>query len=212
MLALTVGQPLDVLCLGAHPDDIEIGCGGTIVTLADRGTTRFTSLVLTGDGLREDESRKALDELAPGIDMHFAHLEDGRLPAQWREAKDTLEALAGECPPPHLVLAPRPDDAHQDHALVGRLVSTAWRDAVVLHYEIPKWDGDMGAPNTFVPLTTDVARRKVEVLNACFGSQVERDWWDDETFLGLMRLRGVECRAHYAEAFYSSKVLLGLAP
>ena len=211
MLSLTAEGPLEVLCLGAHPDDIEIGCGGTLLALAERGDITFTALVLTGDGLREQESRKALDELAPGVEAHFAHLDDGRLPAAWLETKEALEQLARTCRP-QLVLAPRPDDAHQDHALVGRLVSTAWRDAVVLHYEVPKWDGDMAAPNTYVPLTSDLARRKVDVLNACFGSQVERDWWDDETFLGLMRLRGVECRSRYAEAFFSSKVVLGLQP
>lgn len=210
MLALTADRPLDVLCLGAHPDDIEIGCGGTLLALSERGTTRVAALVLTGDGLREEESRKALDELAPGIDAHFAHLDDGRLPGQWGQTKEALEEMAHEWHPPHLVLAPRADDAHQDHSLVGQLAGTAWRDAVVLHYEIPKWDGDLAPPNSYVPLTPDQARRKVDVLNACFGSQVERDWWDDETFLGLMRLRGIECRARYAEAFHSSKLVLGL--
>lgn len=212
MLSLTTDQPLDVLCLGAHPDDIEIGCGGTLLTLAARGTTRFAALVLTGDDLREDESRKALDELAPGVEARFAHLDDGHLPAQWRRAKDALEDVARDSRPPHLVLAPRADDAHQDHALVGQLVGTVWRDAVVLHYEIVKWDGDLTTPNTYVPLTTERARRKVDVLNACFGSQVDRDWWDEETFFGLMRLRGVESRTRYAEGFHSSKVLLGLGP
>jgi LmbE family N-acetylglucosaminyl deacetylase len=210
MLSLGTTEPLDVLCIGAHPDDIEIGCGGTLLTLAERGTTRFTSLVLTGAQPREAESRKALDELAPGVEAHFAHLDDGRLPAQWRETKEALESLARDSRAPHLVLAPRRDDAHQDHALVGQLVTTVWRDSFVLHYEVPKWDGDLSSPTTFVPLTIDVARRKVDVLNACFSSQVERDWWDDETFLGLMRLRGVECRSRYAEAFFCPKVLLGL--
>jgi LmbE family N-acetylglucosaminyl deacetylase len=211
VLTLTADRPLHVLCVGAHPDDIEIGCGGTLLTLAARGTTRFTALVLTGGDVREKESRLALDELAPGVTAHFAHLEDARLPAQWRETKEALEHLAGECRP-DLVLAPRTDDAHQDHALTGQLVTTVWRDSLVLHYEIPKWDGDLGAPNTFVPLPAEVARRKVDVLNDCFGSQTDRDWWDDETFFGLMRLRGVECRSRYAEAFFSSKVVLGLGP
>ena len=90
MLTLTADEPLDVLCVGAHPDDIEIGCGGTLLTLAARGTTRFTAFVLTGAEVREKESRMALDELAPGVAAHFAHLQDGRLPAQWRETKDAL--------------------------------------------------------------------------------------------------------------------------
>ena len=161
--------------------------------------------------MREKESRLALDLLAPGVDRPLHPPRDGRLPAQWLETKEALEDLARSCRP-DLVLAPRVDDAHQDHALLGSLVGTVWRDAVVLHYEIAKWDGDMGAPTTYVALPDEVARRKVEVLNACFDSQLGRDWWDDEVFLGLMRLRGVECRSRYAEAFYTSKVLLGLGP
>lgn len=211
MIAFTADQPLHVLCVGAHPDDIEIACGGTLLTLAARASTTFTAIVMTGDEVREKESRLALDLLAPGVTAHFAHLDDGRLPARWSEVKQALEDLARTCRP-DLVLAPRRDDAHQDHALLGGLVGTVWRDAVVLHYEVAKWDGDMGSPTTYVALTDDVARRKVEVLDACFDSQLGRDWWDDEVFLGLMRLRGVECRSRYAEAFYCSKLLLGLAP
>jgi LmbE family N-acetylglucosaminyl deacetylase len=200
---------LHVLCLGAHPDDIEIACGGTLLGLAERPATRFTSMVLTGADLREQESTKALQRLAPGVERHFAHLVDGRLPHQWQEAKDALERLGADCHP-DIVFAPRTDDAHQDHRLVGQMASTVWRDAVILHYEIPKWDGDMGAPNTFVGVSVAHAREKVDVLNDCFPSQVDREWWDDETFLGLMRLRGIECRSHYAEAFFCSKMLLGL--
>ncbi len=212
MLTLTPStESLHVLCLGAHPDDIEIACGGTLLGLAERPETRFTAMVLTGSDVREEESTKALDRLAPGIETHFAHLVDGRLPTQWQETKDTLERLAADCRP-DVVFAPRTDDAHQDHRLVGRLAGTVWRDALILHYEIPKWDGDMGAPNTFVGVSVAHAREKVDVLNACFPSQVDRDWWDDETFLGLMRLRGIECRSHYAEAFFCSKSLIDLGP
>lgn len=209
MLSLTTDRPLDVLCVGAHPDDIEIGCGGTLLGLAERPDTRFTAMVLSGSEPREQESTKALHRLAPGIETHFAGLVDGRLPGQWNQVKDVLEQLAMECRP-DLVLAPRTDDAHQDHRLAGQLVSTVWRDALVLHYEIPKWDGDLGRPTTFVPVSPEHAQEKVEVLNACFPSQVDRDWWDDETFLGLMRLRGVECRSRYAEAFFCTKTVLDL--
>lgn len=209
MLTLTSSeQSLQVLCVGAHPDDIEIGCGGTLLGLGERPATRFTSLVLTGTDAREQETTKALHRLAPGIETHFAHLRDGRLPGQWHETKEALEQLATTCRP-DVVFAPRSDDAHQDHALVGQLTRTVWRDAVVLHYEIPKWDGDLAAPNTYLAVSDDRAREKVSVLNDCFGSQVDRDWWDDETFLGLMRLRGIECRSRYAEAFFCSKMLVG---
>lgn len=213
VLALTPSTPstapLSVLGVGAHPDDIEIGCGGTLLGLAERPGTIFTAMVLTGTDAREQESTKALQRLAPGIETRFAHLADGRLPSQWRETKEALEELAVDCRP-DIVFAPRRDDAHQDHRLVGQLVGTVWRDAVVLHYEIPKWDGDLGSLNAYAAVSLDHAREKVDVLNACFPSQVDRDWWDDETFLGLMRVRGIECRSHYAEGFVCSKLLLDL--
>jgi LmbE family N-acetylglucosaminyl deacetylase len=123
--------------------------------------------------------------------------------------KEALEDVATTCRP-DLVLAPRVDDAHQDHRLVGSLVRTVWRDALVLHYEIPKWDGDTGAPSHFVPLTEEQAGLKVKLLNTHYKTQAGRDWWDDELFLGLMRVRGMEARAPYAEGFFASKVLLDL--
>jgi LmbE family N-acetylglucosaminyl deacetylase len=202
--------PLTVLCLGAHPDDIEIGCGGALLCLAARPEVEVTAFVLTGSDERVEETRAAMDRLVPGSKVDTAGLTDGRLPAEWGQVKQSLEDMASRGRP-DLVLAPRSDDAHQDHRLVGRLVSTVWRDALVLHYEIPKWDGDLASPSHYVPLTVDQARRKLEILNDCFPSQRRRDWWDDEYFLGMMRVRGVECRARYAEGFFADKVLLDLA-
>lgn len=210
MLALDLGaRSLEVVCLGAHPDDVEIGCGGTLLRLADRAATSVHSVLLTGSDDRLKETRVALDAFAPGSTLACAGLDDGRLPAQWDLAKEFLEEVATRLRP-DLVLAPRVDDAHQDHRLVGSLASTVWRDALILHYEIPKWDGDLAAPTHYVPLDEARARRKVELLNACYPSQLGRDWWDDELFLGLMRMRGVECRSRYAEAFFASKVLIGI--
>jgi LmbE family N-acetylglucosaminyl deacetylase len=203
------GGPLDVLCIGAHPDDIEIGCGGTLLTLARRPGTTVTGLVLTGTPDRRKEAEGALPEFFPGATVRVLDLPDGRLPAHWGEVKDALEETAGEHRP-HVVLAPRADDAHQDHRLLGELVSTVWRNALVLHYEIPKWDGDSRSPSIYVRLTDEDARRKVELLHRCFPSQAGRDWWDDETFAGLMRLRGMESRARYAEGFVSNKLVLSL--
>jgi LmbE family N-acetylglucosaminyl deacetylase len=203
--------PISVLALGAHPDDIEIGCGGTLARLAERSGSRFGALVLTGRPDRVEESRGALAALTGGVDATYLDLPDGRLPSAWGEAKEALEehARTGR---PDLVLAPRVDDAHQDHRLIGRLAPTVWRDSLVLHYEIPKWDGDLGRPNHYVGLTAEQARRKVDVLNQHFPSQLARDWWDDEMFLGLMRLRGMECRQPYAEGFYATKVLVDPLP
>ena len=111
---------------------------------------------------------------------------------------------------PDLILAPSCRDAHQDHRTIGEVLPTVFRDQLSLSYEIPKWDGDLGRPSMYVPLTADVAHRKIELLHKCFPSQASRDWWDDEVFLGLARLRGMECRAPYSEAFISTKIVLQL--
>jgi LmbE family N-acetylglucosaminyl deacetylase len=200
---------LDVLCIGAHPDDIEIGCGGTLLSLDGRPATTVTGLVLTGTAERRKEAEAALPGFFPGATVRALDLPDGRLPAHWDAVKEALEDSARELRPT-VVLAPRADDAHQDHRLLGRLVSTVWRDALILHYEIPKWDGDLRPPNVYVRLTEDQARRKVELLHRCFPSQLARDWWDDELFSGLMRVRGVESRSRYGEGFVSDKLALDL--
>ena len=204
--------PLSVLCLGAHPDDIEIGCGGTLLALAGRAALGVTTALLTGRPDRQDEARTAVrlfvGDASASVVLH--DLADGRLPAAWGEVKAALEDL-GTRGQPDVVLAPRRDDAHQDHRLLGSLVSTVWRDSLVLHYEIPKWDGDFGPVSHYVPLTKEQAHRKVELLSEAFPSQHGRDWWDPEMFLGLMRIRGMECRAPYAEGFVANKVRLGVA-
>ncbi|HET6666204.1 MAG TPA: PIG-L deacetylase family protein [Intrasporangium sp.] len=210
MIGLGVPEgPLEVLCLGAHCDDIEIGCGGTLLQLAARSQTSVSGVILTGQGERANEARDAMDAFVPGAKVEIFGLPDGRLPAHWDDVKQALEDVATRSSP-HIVLAPRVDDAHQDHRLVGSLARTVWRDALVLHYEIPKWDGDTGAPSHFVGLSQEEGRKKVELLNQCYPSQAGRDWWDDELFLGLMRIRGMESRHHYAEAFFAPKVLVDL--
>jgi LmbE family N-acetylglucosaminyl deacetylase len=138
----------------------------------------------------------------PGADIsHDLHrLPDGRLPAHWNAVKEILHRAALGLQP-DLVICPAPNDAHQDHRLLAELAPTVFRDQLVLHYEIPKWDGDLARRNLYLPLADDIARRKVELLHASYPSQKARDWWDDEVFLGLARLRGMECRSRYAEAF-----------
>lgn len=208
-LTLPPGE-LDVLCLGAHPDDIEIGCGGTLLALAGAGRAAVRSVVLTGSAERQEEARQATREFGgSSADLSIGGLPDGRLPAHWGEVKQQLEDVASG-PTPDLVLTPRTDDSHQDHRLIAELATTTWRDSLVLQYEIPKWDGDLRKVTHYVPLTAEQAHRKVELLHKCFVSQHDRDWWDDETFFGLMRLRGIECRAPYAEGFLAEKVRLDL--
>lgn len=210
MLSLVVPPgPLSVLCLGAHPDDIEIGCGGTLLSLSRRSDVTVAGVVLTGTEERQQEARAALSHFAPGASVETAGLRDGRLPADWDAAKDVLEDAARRHAP-DLVLAPRVDDAHQDHRVVGQLAPTVWRDALVLHYEIAKWDGDLVTPSHYVALSHEMVEAKVRLLDKSFPSQVGRDWWDPEVFRGLLRLRGVECRAPYAEGFHGRKVLVDL--
>jgi LmbE family N-acetylglucosaminyl deacetylase len=201
--------PLEVLCLAAHPDDVEIAVGGTLLELAARGNVSATWLTMTGTPERQDEARRAAEAFLPGARTIFAGLPDGRLPAHWGDVKQALEDAA-QTTRPDLILAPRPDDAHQDHSLVGQLVGTAFRNALVLHYEIPKWESDLRPVTHYVPVDAERARRKVALLHEVFVSQHGRDWWDEETFLGVMRLRGVECRARYAEGFTAAKTVLGV--
>jgi LmbE family N-acetylglucosaminyl deacetylase len=205
--------PLSVVCLGAHPDDIEIGCGGTLLSLAASRDLRATVVMVTGTAERHEEALKATARFMPGadVDARLTGLRDGRVPAHWGQVKETLEearSVGSAASAPDLVFAPRLDDAHQDHRVIAELAPTVWRDALVLRYEIPKWDGDLGRVTHYVPLDPELARRKVELLHECFPSQAGRDWWDDETFLGLMRLRGVECRRPYAEAFVVDKAVV----
>jgi LmbE family N-acetylglucosaminyl deacetylase len=211
MLPLTFtpppGRPLSVLAIGAHPDDIEIGAGGTLLTLAESQpglVVRY--LVLTGTAERQTEARHAAAAFLPGADLtvDLRDLPEGRFPAVWGEVKEALEQTARACSP-DLVFAPGPQDAHQDHRTIAEIVATVFRDQLYLAYEIPKWDGDMTRPSVYFPLTADTARRKAELLHKCFPSQRSRDWWDDEVFLGLARLRGMECRANYAESFHCQK-------
>jgi LmbE family N-acetylglucosaminyl deacetylase len=204
------GRPLSVLTIGAHPDDIEIGAGGTLLSLAEsQPGLQARYVVLTGTADRQQEARNAANAFLPAADLtiELHDLPEGRLPAVWGQVKDALEEVAQSCSP-DLIIAPSRDDAHQDHRAIGEIVPTVFRDRLYLAYEIPKWDGDLGRPSTYFPLSADIARRKVELLHKCFPSQRRRDWWDDEVFLGMARLRGIECRARYAEAFICAKSVI----
>jgi len=202
--------PLSVLCLGAHPDDVEIGCGGTLLELGERGDVSLATAILTAaTPERRREAEAAGPNFFPGAEVTVLDLPESHLPEHWGATKGALEELAREHQP-DLLLAPRTDDAHQDHRLIGTLATTVWRDTLLLHYEIPKWDGDLGRPTHYVPVSDANARRKVELLDLSYPSQRHRDWWDAEVFLGLMRLRGMESRSTYAEAFVARKVLLEL--
>jgi LmbE family N-acetylglucosaminyl deacetylase len=205
------GEPLSVLAIGAHPDDIEIGAGGLLLGLAETAL-RARYVVLTGTPERHQEAREAARSFLSGADLtvDLFDLPEGRLPAVWDRAKEILEDVAGSSAP-HVILAPSVRDAHQDHRVIGEIVPTVFRDQLYLAYEIPKWDGDIGRPSMYVPLPAHVMQLKVELLHKCFPSQRGRDWWDDEVFLGLARLRGMECRSRYAEAFTCTKSVIAPA-
>jgi LmbE family N-acetylglucosaminyl deacetylase len=202
--------PQSVLAIGAHPDDIEIGAGGLLLGLA-RYRPRVRYVLLTGTADRQREARVAAGEFLAGADLEtdFFDLPDGQLPAAWGAVKDRLEGVARSVSP-DLVLGPSATDAHQDHRTVAELIPTVFRDHLYLGYEIPKWDGDLGRPSVYYAMPGDDARRKAELLHKCYPSQHGRDWWDDEVFLGLARLRGMECRARYAEAFHCGKLTVTL--
>ena len=211
-LTFAAEAPLRVLALGAHPDDIEIGCGGALLRLIAEGrVAEVTWVVLSGDGPRPTEARAGADAIlagVPRVDVRLETFRDGYFPALFEPIKDVLESLGPV--DPDLVLAPRRDDAHQDHRLLGELVGTVFRDHLVLEYEIPKYDGDLGPTNVYVDLPAAVVDRKVDVLMGAFPSQLGRAWFTAETFRGLARLRGVESRAAsgYAEAFVCRKAVI----
>jgi LmbE family N-acetylglucosaminyl deacetylase len=207
------GESLSVLCLGAHADDIEIGAGGAILGWIAAGIRLHADwCVLSAAGPRAAEaeaSSAAFLDGARSARVELATFEDGLFPSQSREIKSWLAAVRDRVAP-DLVLTHRRDDAHQDHRELCNLTWNLFRDHLILEYEVPKWDGDLGRPNCYLPLSRPILERKLELLLAHFRSQRSRDWFDAETFRGLARLRGMECRApeRYAEAFVMRKAAL----
>jgi LmbE family N-acetylglucosaminyl deacetylase len=202
------------LFIGAHADDIEIGCGGTIQWLLDRYPgTRVTWVVLSANPARAKETRTAAGRLlrqATNPQIIVQDFRDAYLPAQFEALKEFFDSLKRRVQP-DLVFTHQRDDLHQDHRLTGELSWNTFRDHLILEYEIPKFDGGMGSPGVFVPLTKAQVQRKVRLLMSVYGSQRSKRWFTEATFLGLMRLRGIECNAPagYAEAFYGRKLTLG---
>ena len=216
MKALQLAPPgarLSILCLGAHSDDIEIGAGATLLSMLERGIRLDVHwCVLNGIGERKREATASAADFLSGAEsakIEVMSFDDGFFPEQGRAIKSWFEDLKGRVDP-DLILTHRGDDAHQDHRQVSRLTWNTFRDHCILEYEIPKWDGDMGQPNLYVPVSASALKRKVDLLMSHFGSQRSKQWFDAETFMGLARLRGMECRApeRYAEAFFGRKLVL----
>lgn len=210
---VTGNASLRVLCLGAHSDDIEIGCGGTILNWIERGIPLDVRwVVFSAVGPREDEAAQSANGFLRGAarsKVDLCGFRDGYFPYQGAELKDKFEAIKREIDP-DVVLTHRRDDAHQDHREVARLTWNSFRDHVILEYEIPKWDGDLGRPNIYQPFSQATLERKIGLLHEHFATQRSKDWFDPETFRALARLRGMESRApeRVAEAFVLSKAIL----
>jgi LmbE family N-acetylglucosaminyl deacetylase len=205
-------DPFTVLCLGAHSDDIEIGCGGTLLHIKRiLPRLKFHWVVFSAAGPRGQEAAKAAELFASGCEKEIVlkGYRDGFLPYSGGEVKDYFEEIRVQVDP-DLIFTHWQGDAHQDHRLLSELTWNTFRNHLILEYEIPKYDGDMGRPNVFVPLDAPIYENKVDYLFQAFQSQRSRRWFDRETFLGLMRIRGVECNASggYAEAFHCRKIVL----
>jgi LmbE family N-acetylglucosaminyl deacetylase len=211
-LGLPSGRPPVILCLGAHSDDIEIGCGGSILRLcAEIPSCEIHWVVFCAEGARACEAHLSAQAFAGKQlkSLVLKPLRDGFLPYLGTQVKELFEAELRSIHP-DLIFTHQRDDLHQDHRLISELCRNTFRDHFILEYEIPKYDGDLGQPAIYVPFEKDEQTRKVELLLEMFPSQRSKRWFDDRTFLSLMRLRGMECNATsgYAEAFYVRKLVI----
>jgi LmbE family N-acetylglucosaminyl deacetylase len=216
-LNLNTGEdrPLRLLCLGAHCDDIEIGCGGTILTLAASRELEVRWIVFSSTLERECEARKsahAFLQNVPKNEVVIQSFRDGFFPYDGGEIKESFERLKVNFTP-DLVLTHYRHDLHQDHRLVSELTWNTFRKHLILEYEIPKYDGDFGAPNLFVPLDLSICERKLSHILDVFKSQQGKRWFSRDLFSSVLRLRGLEANAAsgYAEGFYCRKANLNLA-
>lgn len=218
MLKTSLQFPQDraprILCVGAHCDDIEIGCSGTVLHLLEqRPDLQLLWFILSGNQDRQKEAERSAKSLlgdVSGFELAFAGFRDGFLPYDAAKVKDSFEALKSRFHP-DLVFTHWEGDRHQDHRFLSELTWSTFRSSLILEYEIPKYDGDLGRPNVYVPLSEAIVEKKIHNILHSFESQRSKPWFDQETFAALHRLRGIEnasdCR--YAEAFFSRKMCLG---
>jgi LmbE family N-acetylglucosaminyl deacetylase len=210
-------RPAQVLVLGAHADDIEIGCGGTILTLASADPPpAFHWVVFSADDEREQEARRGAGLFLRGAcrqEVLVKRFRDGFFPYAGAEIKEYFEQLKRRVAP-DLIFTHYRGDRHQDHRVISELTWNTFRDHLILEYEVPKYDGDLGRPNCYVPLAESVCRAKAEYLEAAFPSQRSRRWFSADTFQGLMRVRGIEAgsAARFAEAFHLHKLVVTPPP
>jgi LmbE family N-acetylglucosaminyl deacetylase len=204
-------ETIQLLCLGAHSDDIEIGCGGTLLSLKQAfPRLKFHWVVFSAGGQRGSEAAKAAELFTAGCEKEIVlkDYRDGFLPYNGAQVKESFEEIKSRVNP-DLIFTQWGGDAHQDHRLLSELTWNTFRNHMILEYEIPKYDGDMGRPNCFVPLDVPLYEQKLDHLFTAFKSQLGKKWFDRETFRGLLRLRGMESNAPsgYAEAFHARKIV-----
>ncbi|WP_449287130.1 PIG-L deacetylase family protein [Marinobacter sp. PE14] len=209
-------SPFRVLCLGAHCDDIEIGCGGSLLALLEgRNDIEITWVVFASNDERREEAKAGAElfcEGADSLDVRILDFRDGFLPAEPVRLKETFESIKASIPSPDLIFTHYRKDLHQDHRAVSDLTWNTFRNNLILEYEIPKWDGDIGQPNLFVPLAKHNGDKKIRHLQQAYPSQAEKPWFSHDLFWSLMRIRGMECNADetIAEAFYSRKMIVAV--
>ncbi len=209
----TPNKTLSVLCIGAHSDDIEIGCGGTILTwLKTMPAIDIAWVVLSATPDRENEAKKsarALLQMARQREIVSSNFRDGFFPAEYADIKEYFEGLKGRFSP-DVIFTHWLEDRHQDHRIAAELTWNTWRNHLIFEYEIAKFEGDLQPTNTYVEIPHRIASRKVAHLDRHFGTQRNKDWFNAENFFALMRLRGLECRAAsgFAEAFHARKLVL----
>lgn len=212
MISFSLERAKNILCLGAHSDDLEIGIGATILKLLSKRKDLVVSwVVFTADGKRDAEAKASAQKMlahANKSSIIVKQFRNGYFPFEGEAIKNFFEELKSDVRP-DLVFTHYRNDRHQDHRVISDFTWNTFRNHLILEYEIPKYDGDLGCPNVFVPINQRLAQTKVDHLLKFFPTQAERHWFDREMFFGLMRVRGVECATTYAEAFYARKIACG---
>jgi LmbE family N-acetylglucosaminyl deacetylase len=214
MWQLPLGSVRRILCLGAHSDDIEIGIGGTLLKLGEQiSDLEICWVVFSAPGSRTDEARRSADEFLSGLarkQVKIGSFRESYFPSEWPAIKDWFAEIRAEFDP-EIVFTHYRDDRHQDHRVLSELAWNTFRNHLILEYEILKYDGDLGRPNIFVPLSEQLCKRKIELLLKHFKTQSSKHWFTGDTFEAMHRIRGIECASPTgrAEAFYCRKLILG---